>query len=176
MRGRPITCCFTGHRPSKLPWGYQEGDLRCTALKKRLYDAVQSAYEDGFRHFICGMALGCDFYFAEAVLALRRLHSDVTLEAALPCPTQSENWSREDQRRYAALLDQCDYETMVQDHYSPGCMQRRNRYMVDHSALIIAVYDGMPGGTRQTLEYAIRRGVSFLDIRPEENPANPPGE
>ena len=57
---------------------------------------------------------------------------------------------------------------MVQDHYSPGCMQRRNRYMVDHSALLIAVYNGQAGGTRQTLEYAIARGVPFLDIRPEE--------
>ena len=40
--------------------------------------------------------------------------------------------------------------------------------MVDHSALLIAVYDGQAGGTRQTLEYAIARGVPFLDIRPEE--------
>ena len=55
-----------------------------------------------------------------------------------------------------------------QDHYAPGCMQRRNRYMVDHSALVIAVYDGSAGGTRQTLEYAIRRGVPFLDLRTEE--------
>ena len=52
----------------------------------------------------------------------------------------------------------------------PVIMQRRNRYMVDHSALIIAVYDGMPGGTRQTLEYAIRQKVDFVDIHPEGTP------
>ena len=51
-----------------------------------------------------------------------------------------------------------------------GCMQRRNRYMVYHSALIIAVYDGLPGGTRQTLEYAIRQKVDFVDIHPEGTP------
>ena len=38
--------------------------------------------------------------------------------------------------------------------------------MVDHSALVIAVYDGAGGGTRQTLEYAIRRKVPFVDISP----------
>ena len=44
---------------------------------------------------------------------------------------------------------------MVQDHYGPGCMQRRNRYMVDHSALLIAVYDGRKtGGTYYTVKYA----------------------
>ena len=47
-------------------------------------------------------------------------------------------------------------------------MQRRNRYMVDHSSLLIAVYDGQSGGTRSTLEYAILRRVPFVDIRPEE--------
>ncbi len=168
MRARPITCCFTGHRPSKLPWGTDESDARCLDLKRRIQDAVDSAYEEGFHHFICGMALGCDFYFAEAVLDLRFRGRDVTLEAAIPCPTQPDHWMEEEQQRYRMLLAACDYETMVQHRYSPGCMQRRNRYMVDHSALVIAVYDGMPGGTRQTLEYALRRGVSFVDLRPVE--------
>lgn len=168
MRGKPITCCFTGHRPSKLPWGADEADPRCVALKRKLSDAVEAAYAEGFRHFITGMALGCDLYFAEIVLALRQRQGDVSLEAAVPCPTQADGWSGADQRRYQRILRLCDYETVVQDHYSPGCMQRRNRYMVDHSALLIAVYDGQAGGTRQTLEYAIARGIPFLDIRPEE--------
>ena len=170
MVGRPITCCFTGHRPGKLPWGYDESDSRCQALKQKIADAVDSAYQTGFRHFICGMAQGCDFYFAEAVLSLRHRYPGVSLEAAIPCPGQSASWPAADRRRYAEILAACDYETMVQDHYTPGCMQRRNRYMVDHSSLLIAVYDGLPGGTRQTLEYAMRHKVDFVDIHPEGEP------
>ena len=86
MRGKPSTCCFTGHRPEKLPWGSDETDPRCKALKQKLQDAVSAAYDEGMRHFICGMARGCDFYFAEAVLALRADKQDVTLEAAVPAP------------------------------------------------------------------------------------------
>ena len=168
MRGRPITCCFTGHRTTKLPWGDHEEDPRCLRLKAQLLDAVRSAYDDGFRHFICGMAQGCDFYFAEAVLALRAEYPEITLEAAVPCPTQAESWPAAEKARYRRLLSACDYETMVQDHYSPGCMQRRNRYMVDHSALVIAVFDGQGGGTRQTLAYALASGIPFIDISPEE--------
>ena len=69
---KEITCCFTGHRPSKLPWGQNENDLRCIAVKQELASRLEGIYETGFRHFMCGMAIGCDMYFAEAVLT--RLH------------------------------------------------------------------------------------------------------
>lgn len=163
---RETTCCFTGHRPEKLPWGMDETDPRCTALKKRLGDVVDSAYESGMRHFICGMARGSDFYFAETVLELRKRHPEVTLEAAIPCASQSSGWRREEQDRWRALVALCDLETLIQEHYDAGCMLRRNRYMVDHSSLVIAVYDGTNGGTRRTLEYAIRQKVPFVDISP----------
>ena len=166
MHGRANTCCFTGHRPEKLPWGSDETDPRCAALKQKIRDAVESAYDGGMRHFICGMARGCDFHFAEAVLTLRREKGDVTLEAAIPCAAQSGGWPEADQVRWRSLLAQCDLETLVQEQYTRGCMLRRNRYMVDHSALLIAVYDGVSGGTRHTLEYAIRQKVPFLDIPP----------
>lgn len=29
-------CAFTGHRPRKFPWGYNEDDARCVALKETL--------------------------------------------------------------------------------------------------------------------------------------------
>lgn len=167
MQGREQTCCFTGHRPEKLPWGGDESDPRCAELKKRLRDAVEAAYEAGKRHFICGMARGCDFYFAETVLELRRRREGVTLEAAIPCSTQSSGWSPEERGRWQRLVAACDLETLVQEHYTPYCMIRRNRYMVDHSSLVIAVYDGTDGGTRRTLEYAIRQKVPFVDISPE---------
>lgn len=164
---RTTTCCFTGHRPDKLPWGTNEDDPRCQALKARLAQAVERAYDLGCRHFICGMARGCDLYFAEAVLALRENRPDVTLEGARPCESQADSWPEEERARYLAILDCCDYETLVQHHYDRGCMMRRNRYMVDRAARIIAVYNGEPkGGTAQTLLYAIRQGLErdILDV------------
>ena len=156
MPARQESCCFTGHRPAKLPWGYHEEDPRCVKLKERIADAVLLAYQEGYRHFLCGMAQGCDLYFCEAVLALR--------EAAIPCPTQADAWPEAERRRYRRLVEQCDMETMVSDTYSPACMQRRDRYMVDHSMLLIAAFDGTAGGTRYTVEYALRRGIEIFDV------------
>lgn len=155
-----ITCCFSGHRPPRLPWGSQEDDPRCLELKDRLARALTEAYHEGYRHFLCGMAQGTDLYFCQAVLDLRRTHPEVTLEAAIPFTGQADRWPEADRRRRQTLLDQCDLETVVQHTYSPGCMNRRNRYMVDRSSLLIAIYDGIPqGGTLNTLAYAMRKGV-----------------
>ena len=165
---REVTCCFTGHRPEKLPWGSNESDPRCVQLKERLQAAVEQAYADGFRHFICGMARGADFYFAEAVLRLREERQDVTLEAAIPCEEQAQRWREEERERYFRLVELCDYETMIQRHYDRTCMQRRNRYMVDRSSRLIAVYDGMLGGTMYTVHYAMRAGVELVMLDPEQ--------
>ena len=86
------TCCFTGHRPDKLPWGLDEQDPRCTTLKHSLGRELELLYRRGFRHFISGMAMGCDLYFAESALALREKYPDLTVEGAVPCPTQAQRW------------------------------------------------------------------------------------
>ena len=103
-----VTCCFSGHRPARLPWGHNEADPRCLALKARLDQALEEAHRQGFRHFLCGIAQGADLYFCQAVLDLRQRHPEVTLEAAIPFADQADHWSAADQRRRMTLLDQCD--------------------------------------------------------------------
>ena len=158
------TCCFTGHRPEKLPWRYDESDPRCVELKGRLAAALGDAYGKGKRHFICGMAQGADFYFCEAALALRENRPGVTVEAALPCEEQAARWRERDRDRYFGLIRRCDFETMVQHHYDRGCMLRRDRYMVDRSSMLIAVYGGMLGGTMYTLSYAMKHGLDIVTL------------
>jgi uncharacterized phage-like protein YoqJ len=165
---RAQTCTFTGHRENKLPWGADETDPRCLRLKQRIADAVEAVYHSGIRHYICGMATGCDMYFAEAVLALRAEHPDVTLEAAIPCEGQSSRWTAEQRRRYDRAVAECDFCTVIQRDYSPDCMLRRNRYMADSSAVLIAAYNGRPGGTQSTLLYALRQGLQIIELPLEE--------
>lgn len=164
-----LTCCFTGHRPPKLPWGEEEDHPGCMALKTRIAEELESLYQKGCRHFIMGMAQGCDMYFAEEVLKLRSKYGDVTLEAAIPCRSQPDGWKKEEKERYRLILEQCDVETLVQRNYSRGCMLRRNRYMVEHSGTVLAVYDGSgAGGTMYTLNYALDQGLETVIIPLEQ--------
>ena len=167
MGDRAHSCCFTGHRPMKLPWGMNERDPRCMALKLELAARLEAIYALGYRHFLCGMAIGCDMYFAEAVLALRDVHGDVTLEAAIPFGDQPGRWDEAQRRRYNSLIDRADKVTVLQIGYTSDCMMRRNRYMVDRASLLLACYDGRPGGTMSTILYAERSGVKTVIIEVE---------
>ena len=162
MDEREKTCCFTGHRPMKLPWGMNEKDPRCVDLKLELAARLEGIYQMGYRHFICGMALGCDMYFAEAVLELRQQHTDVTLEAAIPFGDQPGKWGVDQRQRYNRLIDSADKVTVLQVTYSKDCMMQRNRYMVDRASLLVACFDGRPGGTMNTILYAQRSGVQVI--------------
>lgn len=158
------TCAFTGHRAEKLPWGYDETDPRCLALKARLRDVIHSLYSSGCRHFICGMATGCDLYFGEAVVSLREEKPDITIEAAIPYEGQADKWSASTRRRYFRLAEECDRQTILHHDYTPDCMMDRNRYMVDHADVLVAVYSGESGGTRATMLYAMRQGKQIVEL------------
>ena len=154
-----MVLAFTGHRPEKLPWGSDESDPRCQALKTQILEAVRAAAEEGYDTFLCGMARGCDLYFAEAVLSL-----GLRLEGYLPCPSQTSRWSKQDRARQTGLLLGCAAVYMAEPAYSPGCMLRRNQQMVDAADALLTVYDGSPGGTGAAIDYARRQGKPILGL------------
>lgn len=170
---RTGACCFTGHRPAKLPWGYDERDPRCLMLKRGLLREVENLYILGYRKFISGMALGCDLYFAEAVLELKERYPVIILEAALPFPDQASRWAEHHRARWQAILNACDAIHTVQEHYDRGCMLRRDRYMVEQSSAILAVFDDTPGGTKYTLDHAAKKklDIFLLDLNHPDTPA-----
>ena len=154
-----MICAFTGHRPQRLPWGGREEDPRCAALKQQMDAAIQQAAACGCETFLCGMARGCDTWFAEAVLA-----RGLRLEAVIPCPEQADRWPKADKERYRKLLLQCAVIRVLENGYSEGCMLRRNRAMVDMADLLITVYDGTGGGTGSTVAYAKEKGVELIPL------------
>ena len=151
------TCCFTGHRPDKLM--RSESDI-CWDLEKE----IRRAIADGFTVFISGMSRGVDIYSAEIVLRLRDDNPTLKLICAVPFPGFEFRWPLEWRERYNKVLHAADAVENILPHYSRGCFQIRNKWMVDRSSRLIAVYNGTPGGTRNTIEYAQRCGISIVMI------------
>lgn len=163
------SCCFTGHRPKSLPFGYNEEDVRCIKLKKTLAENIEGLIADcGVTHFISGMAMGIDIYAAETVLKLKEKYPFITLECAIPCESQTVKWSDDWCRRYQSILERSDKNTLIQKPYTSYCMMKRNKYMVDSSDFVIAVWNGKKSGTGNTVRYAAGKGKNIIVINPDD--------
>ena len=143
--------CITGHRPNKL-YGYDLSDPKWVALEKQL---KQLLIENNCTEAISGMALGVDTIFAIAALELKNEGYNIKLHCAIPCKNQSGNWSSKDKKLYDCILSKADEVMLVSnEEYTPWLMQKRNKYMVDNSDIVIAVWDGSKSGTANCIEYA----------------------
>lgn len=158
------TCCFTGNRPKYLPWGENEFNPECGRIKENLYALLEDLYKDGYRFFICGMAIGADMYFSEAVLELKDKFNDVSLECAYPCKGSTGLWSIKDKLRASKIEKRADTVTFLSDKYYNGCMQKRNRYMVDKASILITLRYTTTGGTAFTADYAEKKNKKILDL------------
>ena len=152
--------CFTGHRPEKLNRSEK-------SVLDGLETAIRQAIADGSNVFISGMARGVDIWAAEIVLRLQKEGANVKLICASPYEGFERGWSAEWQRRYNVILAAADLVRFICPGYSRACFQIRNEWMVDHSALVIAVFNGQPSGTKNTIDYAKRKSVPCWNILSE---------
>lgn len=152
---RQHRCCFTGHRPEKLIWPEEE-------VIAWLESEIRKAVGDGFVTFISGMARGVDIWAAEIVLRLRDDGNPIHLVCASPFEGFERSWSQEWKRRYCNVMQRADLVKFICKGYSRACFQIRNEWMVDRSARVIAVINGQPGGTKNTIDYAKGLGIEIF--------------
>lgn len=152
------SCCVTGNRPYKFPWKYGVGKEYEKYLGQLRGIIEQLIIQDGITDFYCGMAMGADMDFAETVLSLRREYPNIKLHAAIPCSDQCAKWDRENVKRYKRILSHADTSVILSESYTKDCMLARNRYMVDRSDIVLAIWNGQEqGGTWYTIRYARKR-------------------
>ncbi len=151
-------CCFTGHRPQKLRRSETE-------IKADLETAIQQAIADGYTTFITGMAYGVDIWAGQIVVRLRQSNPKLRLIAAVPFQGFEDRWSADWKRAYAELLEQADIVKYICPRYNAGAYQRRNEWMVDHSSRVIAVFNGEPSGTKNTIDYSRLKGRLVIEVR-----------
>ena len=138
------------------------------AFRLRLRQEIEALIGRGYAHFLSGGAMGMDMLAAEAVLSLRERYPWILLEMVSPFDAQSARWDEAHRRRHALLFARADIVTTTGHAYDRACMFRRNRYLVDNADLLLAAYDGQPGGTAMTVAYAREVGIPIRLFWPEE--------
>lgn len=162
-----LTLCVTGHRPSALGWGYDYSSEKWTQLKEKLKKTLMNLLLE-YESLVCwsGMALGVDTVFAQVILEMRNTGFPVKLCCAIPCRAQPDRWPKAARDLYNGILVQTDVVKYVQENYTPSCLQKRNEFMVDRSAYVIAVWNGSSGGTANCVSYAEKKDIKIHLIRP----------
>lgn len=166
-----ISAAFTGYRPQKLPFGNDLDHPDAIRLRANLKTEYERLIQRGFRHFLTGGALGSDMMAAEVILELAEKYQRkvrIIHWLCLPCLDYNARWSDADKERMKKIKEKSHVIYVSDTPYYNGCMQKRNRYMVDTSKVLVAVYDGQSGGTRSTVEYAKSKRRKVIVVDPKQ--------
>ncbi len=158
------SCCFTGYRPEKFDFKFNNDDPDYRRFTERLISALTRRIEGGCTVFYTGMAKGFDIIAAEYIELIKRRNKNLKLIAVIPYKGQEKGWSEDWKKRYYELLDGCDEVVTLNEAYEKWVFDRRNRYMVDRCRYVITYFDGKPGGTGNTVKYALRNCREVINI------------
>ena len=111
-------CAFTGYRPQKMPFGYDESDPRCVEFKEKLRETIEGLIAEGYAHFLSGGAQGMDQFAAEIVVELKEKYPWIKLEMVSPFDGQAAKWPVSSRLRLAYLYDAADIVTPVSHEYT----------------------------------------------------------
>jgi uncharacterized phage-like protein YoqJ len=132
-------------------------------IKDGINQLIDIAWERGVTKFFNGMALGTDQLAAE-VLIERQLH----WTAVIPCKDQDRLWSLQQKLKYQELLKSASNKIVLYPEYAPGVMQARNQWMVKHSDICLAIYDGrLSGGAALSVNLAIAHNLPVIQFNPK---------
>ncbi len=99
---------------------------------------------------LSGGAVGWDTIFAEAAMAI-----NLPFDLILPYKGQGEKWPEEDRKKYQLLCEKAKSVIYTAEEYHKHCFFVRDRYLVDKSNMLMAMWDGrQKGGTWYTYKYA----------------------
>lgn len=146
--------CFTGHRslaPELVP-----------SIREKLRETIEEHIKKGFTDFYNGGARGFDLLAAEEVIALKADYPHIRLHIVVPCNGQTRGWNDADIVRYENVSALADEIKILSPFYFNGCMQIRNRYMVDNSSVCIAYVTEQRGGSAGTAKYAEKQGLEVI--------------
>ena len=136
----PKSCAFTGHRT-----------LDALFSPRKLKKEIKKLILAGVDTFYNGMAMGFDLLAAEKTLELKKKYPHIRLILCIPCYNQERNFSEKDKGRYAEICKKADEKVVLADGYYRGCMQNRNRYMVERADVLIAHCNKDEGGAAYTV-------------------------
>lgn len=141
--------------------GHRKVDL--TLNKEELKKVFLRLIDMGFENFLIGMAVGFDT-IAFNILEEIRKEKDIKLIACIPCPEQAKNFDYKQKAEYDRMIKSADVKVILSPYYKKFCMLKRNEFMVDNASVLVAYIRQNRGGSYQTKNYALKKGITIIEV------------
>lgn len=157
LNKRNQTCCFTGHR--------KIAKAEYKTVKERVQKVIEELLKKGVIYYVNGMAAGFDLITASIVLEMKQQYPKLQLILVLPCKNQTDKWRNSaDIALYESIIKKADKVVCIAEQYYDGCMQARNKHLVNNSSYCICYKRYEAGGTYQTVKYAKENGLVIYNV------------
>ena len=143
-------CCFAGHRQV---FDYRIAEKAETVIAELAKNGIEIFYTGGMGDF--------DNSCSSIVRALKRTNKNIKLYLVIPYLTQElNNYKDYYEESYDDIICPLD---LMGVHYK-GAIKKRNRWMVDNSAYIVAYVNCEWGGAYEAMHYAEKSGKHVVNL------------
>ena len=123
-------------------------------IRKHLYDTIETLINQGANEFLLGGYGAFDLLAAHIVKDLKTKYPNIKSINVIPYID----------REFDSDLYDCSEYPPIENVPKRFAILKRNEWMVNRSARVIAVYNGQKSGTKNTIDYANRVGVPVVYI------------
>ena len=135
------TCAIISCSPLCFPWGFDEEDEGCAALKLILINQISKLRGEGCTRFAVSMDCGVGLYAAEIIRGLKEADGELETACYVPYEEQATKWTPELRERYFNALAVCTEVVNVAFEKTVGCEFKAHLEAMKEAETVIAVYD-----------------------------------
>ena len=157
------TCAIIGCSPMCFPWGFDEEDEGCAALKLILINQISKLRWEGCTRFAVSVDCGVGLYAAEILHGLKEQDDALETICYVPYEEQATKWTPELRDRYFNALAACTEVVNVAYEKTVGCEFKAHLEAINEADTVIAVYD--PENPRCERETAAAAVAEVLNKR-----------
>lgn len=152
-----IKVALTGHKPQRLNLPMSEKDPKWDKIKYWIESMYTELYKlDQDIDIYCGMSKGCDIKFGITLMS----KPGVKLHCVLPCKEYNS-----ESEYYSILKERADEWIILSEEFYKGCDNVRDKYMVDHCDILLAIWDrNKSGGVWNTIKMAKKSNRKIIYI------------
>jgi uncharacterized phage-like protein YoqJ len=135
------TCAIIGCTPMCFPWGFDEEDEGCAALKLLLLNQITRMRSEGYTRFHISMDYGVGLYAAEIIHGLKETDGELETICYVPYEEQATKWTPELRDRYFNALAGCTEVVNVAFEKTVGYEFKAYLEAMIEADTVIMVYD-----------------------------------